>query len=109
MRIGWSVRCAHLLQLGASSMLRRSNMLIQLDVATRVHHPEADARWLDLTLPGATREQYLMQLVKVYGFEAPLESTLAYTPRRALRAYVPRAPRARAGLIVQDLLALGLR
>lgn len=42
-----------------------------------------------------------------YGFEAPLEAALAYTPR--LKALVDLRQRSRAGFIAADLLELGLR
>jgi heme oxygenase len=41
----------------------------------------------------------------VYGFEAPLESALAYTPNLVV---ADRMDRTRSGLIAQDLLALGV-
>ncbi len=50
---------------------------------------------------------YLFHLVAVYGFEAPLESAFALTPRFQL--YVDLRERARTSWIVQDLLRLGLR
>ena len=50
------------------------------------------------------RLDYIRQLTLTYGFEAPLEGAFAYT--RGLPAVV--SLRARAGLIAQDLLALGM-
>jgi heme oxygenase len=55
---------------------------------------------------GVTRWDYLQHLVKSYGFEAPLEAALAYTPQ--LKQVIDLRERSRAGLAVQDLLALGL-
>ncbi|HWU87001.1 MAG TPA: hypothetical protein VN253_06990 [Kofleriaceae bacterium] len=58
---------------------------------------------IDGTLTPAT---YMHQLVRVYGFEAPLEAALAYTPDLPLELDV--RGRARSGFIVRDLLALGI-
>jgi heme oxygenase len=87
-------------------MERLSRTLIQLNLATREHHLAADAPWLELLVPTFTRRQYIEQLIKVYGFEAPLEAALRYTP--GLSALVDLRPRLRSGLIVQDLMRLGL-
>ncbi len=87
-------------------MLEPSTMLARLDAATRDHHAELDAYWLDLMAQGVTTDRYSAQLVRVYGFEAPLESALAYT-----RGFVvaDRRDLTRSGLIVQDLIALGMK
>ena len=77
----------------------------QLDEATRDLHAGVDTYWLDLMLSGVTRERYRVQLMRVYGFEAPLESALAYTPHFII---TDRRDRTRSGLIAQDLLALGV-
>lgn len=87
-------------------MLEPSAMLARLDAATREHHAELDAFWLDLMAQGVTSEQYSAQLVRVYGFEAPLESALAYTPGFVV---ADRRDLTRSGLIVQDLIALGMK
>lgn len=79
-------------------------MLNTLDMETRDHHADVDRYWLDLMASGVTREQYRAHLVRVYGFEAPLESALAYTPHLVI---ADRRERTRSGLIAQDLLALG--
>ncbi|MBV8761208.1 MAG: biliverdin-producing heme oxygenase [Deltaproteobacteria bacterium] len=81
-------------------------MLARLDAATRDHHAEVDGYWLDLMAQGVTSEQYSSQLVRVYGFEAPLESALAYTPGFVV---ADRRDLTRSGLIVQDLIALGMK
>lgn len=87
-------------------MQRLSRTIIQLNLATRGHHAAADAPWLDLMVPDVTQRRYLKQLVRVYGFEAPIEAALRYTPGVSglldLRAYN------RSGLLVQDLLRLGM-
>ena len=87
-------------------MQRLSRTLIQLNLATREHHVAADTPWLDLMVPTVGIRAYVEHLLKVYGFEAPLEAALRYTP--GLSALVDLRPRVRAGLIVQDLMRLGL-
>ena len=87
-------------------MFEPSTMLSRLDAATRDHHAELDACWLDLMAQGVTADRYSAQLVRVYGFEAPLESALAYTPGFIV---ADRRDLTRAGLIVQDLIALGMK
>jgi len=86
------------------TMLRLSRTLIQLNLATQEHHIAADAAWLELLVPGVTRARYVEHLIKVYGFEAPLEAALRYTP--GLSSVIDVRPR--AGLIAQDLMRLGL-
>jgi heme oxygenase len=44
--------------------------------------------------------------MRVYGFEAPLEAALAYTPEIA--AVIDIRSRVRSGLIARDLLSLGI-
>src|SRR5262252_6984174 len=83
------------------------SVLAALDEATRAHHAEADAVASALALVRITPRQYTHHLVAAYGFEAPLESALALTPRLPL--VIDLRARARAGWIVQDLLVLGLR
>ena len=80
-------------------------MLNRLDMETRDHHAGVDGYWLDLMASGVTREQYKALLVRIYGFEAPIESALAYTPHLVI---ADRRERTRSALIVQDLLALGI-
>jgi len=82
-----------------------SSMLNRLDIETRDQHAEVDGVWLDLIASGVTREQYKSVLVRMYGFEAPIESALVYTPHLVV---ADRRERTRSGLIVQDLLALGI-
>jgi heme oxygenase len=83
-----------------------SRTLIQLNLATREFHDRADAGWLELRSLTVGPQQYIDQLIKVYGFEAPLEAALRYTP--GVAALVDLRPRMRAGLIVQDLVRLGM-
>lgn len=82
-----------------------SAMLARLDAETREFHPTVDEHWLDLMATRVTREQYKRHLAHVYGFEAPIESALAYTPQLVV---ADRLDRTRSGLIAQDLLALGV-
>jgi heme oxygenase len=81
-------------------------MLARLDAATRESHAELDAYWLDLMAQGVTIDRYQEQLARVYGFEAPLESAVAYTPNFVV---ADRRDLTRSGLIVQDLIALGMK
>jgi heme oxygenase len=81
-------------------------MLSRLEVETRSFHSHADAPWFPFMGPDVTRARYTDQLAAVYGFEAPIEAALALTARVALLVQLKQ--RARSGLIVQDLLALGL-
>jgi heme oxygenase len=87
-------------------MQRLSRTVIQLNMATRSHHVEADAPWLDLMVPTTGKHRYLNHLLKVYGFEAPLEAALRYTP--GVGALVDLRARMRSGLIAQDLIRLGV-
>ena len=83
-------------------------LLVRLAAETRAFHPEADAPWLDLVATGRPlgRFDYVEQLVSAYGFDAPLEAALAYTPH--LGDVIDVHPRFRAGLIAKDLIELGL-
>ena len=80
-------------------------MLARLDMETREQHAEVDGYWLDLMASAVTREQYKTLLMRIYGFEAPIECALAYTPHLVV---ADRRERTRSGLVVQDLLALGI-
>src|SRR5262245_27053134 len=83
-----------------------SRMLMQLNIETRVHHSAIDSTWLDVMSPHLAATHYTRLLARAYGFEAPLEAALAYT--RGLGTLIDLRERARAGLLAQDLLALGL-
>lgn len=85
---------------------RLSRTLIQLNIATRLHHASADAPWLDLMVPTIGKTQYVKHLIKVYGFEASLEAAFRYTP--GLSTLVDLRTRTRSGLLAQDLMRLGL-
>src|SRR5829696_4323508 len=81
-------------------------MLTRLDVETRPYQASAEGLWRDLMEGSATPATYMHHLVRVYGFEAPLEAALAYTP--GLSAVLDVRCRVRSGLIVRDLLELGI-
>lgn len=82
-------------------------MLVRLNLETRAYHADADSPWHDLLVGTAvTKSRYMQQLVRVYGFEAPLEAALAYTPH--LSTIIELRPRFRSGLIAQDLLNLDI-
>lgn len=91
---------------GPDAVQRLSRTLIQLNIATRPHHGEADQPWLDLMGPGVDRAHYLALLLLVYGFEAPLDSAFRYTPN--LSSLVDLRSRTRTGLLAQDLMRLGM-
>ncbi len=81
--------------------------LEQLEAETRAYHRAADAGWRSLMTTDVEPHDYVGQLVRVYGFEGPLEAALAYTIHLDLLVDVHE--RFRAGFIAQDLLALGLK
>ncbi len=81
--------------------------LLRLNLETRAYHDAADDGWLGLLHPCVTRTEYVRRLVTTYGFEAPLEAAVAYTPN--LKPFIDVRRCARAGLIAKDLLYLGLR
>ena len=83
-----------------------SAMLTRLNMETRRDHSRADQPWLELLGADVTRARYVEHLVTLYGFEAPFEASIALTPGIGDRLQLRL--RSRSGLIVQDLLALGL-
>ncbi len=89
-------------------MRQLSTALVRLNVDTRAFHAEADGPWLDLLVANHTpsRLDYIEHLVTCYGFDAPLEAALAYTPH--LSSFIELHPRYRAGYIAEDLLKLGV-
>ena len=82
-------------------------MIERLNEETRSHHVECEADFDVLFDVETTPRHYLRYLVRQYGFEAPLESTLAMTPNVELM--IDLKERMKAGYIAQDLMALGLR
>jgi heme oxygenase len=81
-------------------------LLTKLEVATRPWHLAVDRRWHELHRPGVMRADYLEALVETFGFVAPLESACKYTT--GLDRWLGDRPLTRAGLIAQDLVALGM-
>lgn len=88
-------------------MPQRSWMIERLDEGTRLHHAEADADREILFHDDAAPADYLIFLMRVYGFEAPLESALAMTPDFEL--VLDLRERHKASYLAQDMLAIGLR
>lgn len=82
-------------------------MIERLNDETQVHHAEADSDLDPLFRSDASASHYMLYLMRLYGFEAPLESTLLMTP--TLDLMVNLKERSRASLIAKDLLALGVR
>lgn len=82
-------------------------MLTKLNLETRGFHSPADYPWLSLLDGSKTigHADYAKYLIERYGFEAPLEAALVYTPH--LRDFIDPQPRFRAGLIAKDLIELG--
>ena len=79
---------------------------MKLNMATRHSHADVDEPWLDLLRPKVSRADYLGHLVRTYGVLAPFEGACKYTP--GLNRILDLVQQTRAGLIAQDLLALGL-
>jgi heme oxygenase len=81
--------------------------LLRLNLATHPLHASADRHWVELVAGKQvpTRREYMYALVKTYGFEAPLEAALRYTPGFT---ELVGTGRDRSGLLAQDLLRLGL-
>lgn len=90
----------------ASVVQRLSRTLLQLNIATRKQHDAADAPWLDLMVPSVDQRRYIEHLIRIYGFEAPLDSALRYTP--GLCTLIDLRARTRTGLLAQDLMRLGM-
>lgn len=82
-------------------------MVERLSEETQVHHAEVDADLDALFRPDVSTSHYMVYLMRIRGFEAPLESTLLTTP--ALDLMVNLKERGRASFITRDLLALGLQ
>jgi heme oxygenase len=82
-------------------------MIERLNEETRLHHGDTDTDIDSLFRPDATPTQYMLYLMRVYGFEAPLESSLLMTP--ALDLMINLRERSRSSLIASDLMHLGLR
>lgn len=88
-------------------MRAASWMLAQLEFATRAHHVAADAGRITLLSGAVTRERYEEYLAKVFQFEAPIEAR--WQKIIGLESVIELKPRLRAGFLISDLSALGLR
>ncbi len=82
-------------------------MIDRLNQETSVFHGDADRDLDTLFRPTVTVDEYRDYLIRAYGFEAPLESALSLSS--ALDMMLDLRGRARAGLIAQDLMRLGMR
>ena len=82
-------------------------VLARLNEATQAHHASADGD-IDRFLfkPDVAVADYRAFLARVYGFLVPVEAALALTP--GLDEVIDLQARAKAVLVVHDLMALGL-
>src|SRR5512138_315278 len=92
---------------GLRAMAHTSWMIERLNDETRIHHAEADDDFDLLFRDDAASTHYQYFLMRVYGFDAPLEAALSLTPNLAL--VLDLRERQKTGYLAQDLLALGLR
>ncbi|MEO8704015.1 MAG: biliverdin-producing heme oxygenase [Kofleriaceae bacterium] len=82
-------------------------MIERLNTETRAYHAEADSDFDILFREDASASLYLVYLMRVYGFEAPLEVALSMTPN--LELMIALRERQKSHHLANDLLALGLR
>lgn len=82
----------------------RTRVLEELQIATRLQSTAVQARALDL-VANCTRDGYRDYLIRLYGFEAPLESACAMAPLLTSHSATTR-PRTR--YIAHDLAILGV-
>lgn len=78
----------------------------RLDAETAIAQRNANAPWLAAASADGSVPTYMRLLGRAYGFQAPLEAALAYTP--IVPALVDLRARSRSGLAAQDLMALGI-
>lgn len=83
-----------------------SGLLTKLNLATRQWHADVDDPWLELLRPDVSVADYLAQLVRTYGLIAPFESACKYSS--GVASILEYRQLLRAGLIAQDLIALGI-
>jgi heme oxygenase len=82
-------------------------MLARLDREMAPDHVEVEQEWHQLLRDRSTTvDDYCRQLAVTYGFESPVEIACSHTP--GLAHAIDLRGHWRAGLIVQDLLALGM-
>jgi heme oxygenase len=84
----------------------QSQVLARLEHATRPRHGVADQPRLALVTPSVTVDAYRGFLMRIYGFEAPVESAIAMTP--GLDALLDLRTRTSMRLLRSDLLAIGV-
>ncbi|MDB4963363.1 MAG: hypothetical protein JWP01_3362 [Myxococcales bacterium] len=82
-------------------------MIERLNEETCLHHGDTDTDIDSLFRPDASATHYMLFLMRIYGFEAPLESSLMMTP--ALDLMINLRERSRSSMIAADLMKLGLR
>ncbi len=82
-------------------------MITRLNAETAEHHAAADADFDPLFAQDVTAADYLVFLMRAYGFEAPVEAMLAMTP--GLDLNLRTHDRGKAHYLAQDLAALGVR
>lgn len=80
--------------------------VLRLHLESRSYHADVDASWLGIIDDAIGTTDYARQLARVYGFEAPLEAALAYTPH--VQSLIDLRQIGLSGMIAQDLLELGL-
>jgi heme oxygenase len=85
--------------------MSESRVLARLHRETRLCHPDADADRMAVMTPAITPVAYRAYLVRIYGFEAPVDDLLA---RSDVAAYLDMSTRTRRSLLEADLAALGL-
>jgi heme oxygenase len=81
-------------------------MCERLSAETKRHHADADSDFDVLFLQDTTTANYLVFLMRVYGFEVPLETALATTPN--LELMLDLSERRKTQFLVEDVQALGL-
>jgi heme oxygenase len=81
-------------------------VLTQIDEETRARHAEADTQRLAIMTEPATPRLYRRFLLRLHGFESPVESALQSTP--ALADLIDLRARLHSRLLRSDLAALGI-
>lgn len=87
-------------------MASASRIIGRLIEETREHHAASDLVHERLFRSDVTSTYYLAFLVRVYGFQAPVDAMISETP--LLDRLLDLPSRARATLLTRDLIALGL-
>ena len=84
----------------------QSWVLARLDLETRPRHAQADNDRLCLLTSHPSAEDYRAFLVRVYGFESPVEAAIQLTP--GLAEVLDVRERRHLKLLISDLAALGI-